>query len=69
MILNSKIFQRFYVCNLTKGENCGLLCYIMKKGNTGMRTRILMSLKKFNDCLKDRPCAVSLYMEEKSCKC
>ena len=25
-------------------------CYIKKKGNTEMRTRILMSFKKFNDC-------------------
>ena len=48
--------------------NCSLLCYCKKKGNTGMRTRILMSFKKFNDNQKDSPCAVSLYMEENSCK-
>ena len=38
---------------------CSLSCYVEKKGNTGMRTRILMSFKKFNDCQKDSPCAVS----------
>ena len=39
--------------------NCSLPSYIKKKGNTGMRMRILMSFKKFNDCQKDNPCAVS----------
>ena len=48
--------------------NCSLPCYIKKKGNTGMRTKILMSFKKFNDNQKDNPCIVSLYMEENSCK-
>ena len=32
-----------------------------------MRTRTLMSFKKFNDCQKDSPCAVSSYKEENSC--
>ena len=27
-----------------------------------------MSFKKFKDSQKDNPCAVSLYMEENSCK-
>ena len=33
--------------------------YIKNKGNTGMRTRISMSFKKYNDCQKDNLCAVS----------
>ena len=49
--------------------NCGLPCYIKKKGNTGMKTRILMSFKKFNDSQKDKPCTVSSYMGENSRKC
>ena len=48
--------------------NCRMLCYIKKKRNTGMRTRILMSFKKFNDSQKDNPFTVSSYMEENSCK-
>ena len=51
-----------------KRENCSLSRYIKKKWNTGMRMRILMSFKKFNDCQKDSPCAASSYMEENSCK-
>ena len=33
-------------------------CYIKKKISTGMRTRIFMSFKKFNDSQEDNPCAV-----------
>ena len=44
---------------LMKGQICGLPYYIKKKGNTGMRTRILMSFKKFNDSQKDSPCAMN----------
>ena len=44
---------------LTKRANCSLPCYIEKKRSTEMRTRILMSFKKFNDSQKDNPCTVS----------
>ena len=52
----------------SKRANCSLFGYIKKKGNTGMKMRILMSFKKFNDSQKDNPCVVSSYMEENSCK-
>ena len=31
----------------------------LRKENTGMLTRILMSFNSFNDSLKDNPCTVS----------
>ena len=54
--------------NFNERANCSLPCNIKKKGNTGKRMRILMSFKKFTDCQKDSPCAVSSYMEDNSCK-
>ena len=48
--------------------NCSLPCYIKKKRNKGMKTRILVIFKKFNDCQKDSPYVVSSYMGENSCK-
>ena len=49
------IYIYIYICTFYKRACSSLPCYIKKKGNTEMRTRILMSSKKFNDSQKDKP--------------
>ena len=46
---NTNIVFLVFFLSFNERENCSLPCYIKKKGNTGVRTRILMSFMKFND--------------------
>ena len=57
--------QKYFI---TRGQIVVCPVTLRRKETTEMRTRILMSFKKFNDCQKDGPCPVSSYMEENSCK-
>ena len=52
------IIHKNWYAILTTKTNCGLPCYIKKKENTRMWTRILMSFN-LNDSQKDIPCTGS----------